>query len=160
MSGFYNNPENAVSDALEGLLMAQPNVARLADVPGVIVRADLDAHIATAVQLVCRAAAMLSPCRRTVACAQVSGGGSGHEPSHAGWVGDGMLSAAVCGGVFASPPVAAVAAALSAVGGPHGVLMIVKSYTGDRLNFGMAAEVRLLLLRRRRLRIRPSALLR
>jgi dihydroxyacetone kinase len=72
--------------------------------------------------------------------ALVSGGGSGHEPAHAGFVGDGMLDAAVCGDVFASPSVAAVLAAIRHVTGQPGCLLIVKNYTGDRLNFGLAAE--------------------
>eukprot|EP00756_Hemistasia_phaeocysticola_P049051 Hpha_TRINITY_DN23481_c0_g1::TRINITY_DN23481_c0_g1_i1::g.114077::m.114077/K00863/DAK, TKFC; triose/dihydroxyacetone kinase / FAD-AMP lyase (cyclizing) len=70
----------------------------------------------------------------------VSGGGSGHEPAHAGLVGDGMLSAAVCGDVFASPQTKAVLAAILTVTGPAGCLVIIKNYTGDRLNFGLAVE--------------------
>ena len=69
----------------------------------------------------------------------ISGGGSGHEPAHAGFVGQ-MLTAAVCGDVFASPSVDAVLAAILAVTGPQGCVLIVKNYTGDRLNFGLAAE--------------------
>ncbi|XP_023766598.1 putative 3,4-dihydroxy-2-butanone kinase isoform X1 [Lactuca sativa] len=72
--------------------------------------------------------------------AVISGGGSGHEPAHAGFVGDGMLTAAICGDVFASPPVASILAGIRAVTGPMGCLLIVKNYTGDRLNFGLAAE--------------------
>jgi triose/dihydroxyacetone kinase / FAD-AMP lyase (cyclizing) len=72
--------------------------------------------------------------------ALVSGGGSGHEPSHTGFVGEGMLAAAVCGDVFASPSVDAVLAGIMAVTGKAGCLLIVKNYTGDRLNFGLAAE--------------------
>ena len=71
--------------------------------------------------------------------AVISGGGSGHEPAHAGYVGDGMLSAAVCGEVFTSPSTDAVLAAIRATAGPN--LLIVKNYTGDRLNFGLAAEL-------------------
>jgi dihydroxyacetone kinase len=70
----------------------------------------------------------------------VSGGGSGHEPAHAGFIGPGMLSAAVLGNVFASPPVHAILAALRVSAGVKGVLVIIKNYTGDRLNFGMAIE--------------------
>uniref|UniRef100_A0A8C5ALB5 Triokinase/FMN cyclase n=2 Tax=Gadus morhua TaxID=8049 RepID=A0A8C5ALB5_GADMO len=72
----------------------------------------------------------------------VSGGGSGHEPAHAGYIGAGMLSAAVAGGVFASPPPASILAAVLHLhdAGASGVLLIVKNYTGDRLNFGLAAE--------------------
>lgn len=86
----------------------------------------------------------------------ISGGGSGHEPSHAGWLGQGMLSAAVCGGIFASPSVHSILAAIRIVrqqasnmvttinsnnhNNGAGILLIIKNYTGDRLNFGMAAE--------------------
>eukprot|EP01062_Namystynia_karyoxenos_P065603 TRINITY_DN5931_c1_g2_i1.p2 TRINITY_DN5931_c1_g2~~TRINITY_DN5931_c1_g2_i1.p2 ORF type:complete len:580 (+),score=173.31 TRINITY_DN5931_c1_g2_i1:85-1824(+) len=72
--------------------------------------------------------------------AVISGGGSGHEPAHAGLVGDGMLTAAVCGDVFASPQTKAVLAAILAVTGDAGCLVIIKNYTGDRLNFGLAVE--------------------
>ncbi|CAD7956315.1 unnamed protein product [Amoebophrya sp. A120] len=72
--------------------------------------------------------------------ALISGGGAGHEPAHAGFVGQGMLTAAVSGEVFASPTVDAILAAIVAVTGPKGCLLIVKNYTGDRLNFGLAAE--------------------
>lgn len=67
-------------------------------------------------------------------------GGAGHEPAHAGFVGKGMLTAAVCGDLFASPSVDAVLNAIVAVTGDRGCLLIVKNYTGDRLNFGLAAE--------------------
>ncbi len=70
----------------------------------------------------------------------LSGGGSGHEPAHAGYVGRGMLTAAIAGGVFASPPVSSILAALRAIRSPGGSLMIFKNYTGDRLNFGIALE--------------------
>ncbi|TMV85520.1 dihydroxyacetone kinase family protein [Thioclava sp. BHET1] len=73
--------------------------------------------------------------------AVISGGGSGHEPAHAGYVGRGMLSAAVAGDVFTSPSVDAVLAAILAVSGPAGAVLIVKNYTGDRLNFSLAAEL-------------------
>jgi dihydroxyacetone kinase len=67
----------------------------------------------------------------------ISGGGSGHEPAHAGFIGEGMLTGAVLGGVFASPSSAAVLSAIKALAGPPGCLLIVKNYTGDRLNFGV-----------------------
>ncbi|WP_199256173.1 dihydroxyacetone kinase subunit DhaK [Mycolicibacterium mengxianglii] len=70
----------------------------------------------------------------------VSGGGSGHEPLHGGFVGSGMLDAAAPGRVFASPHNRQVYAASREVAGPDGVLHIVKNYTGDRINFGIAAE--------------------
>ncbi|XP_071528911.1 triokinase/FMN cyclase-like [Panulirus ornatus] len=78
--------------------------------------------------------------RRKVA--MVCGGGSGHEPFAAGFVGEGMLSAAVAGSVFTSPPPTAVATAITAVGkdNPEGVLVLTMNYTGDRLNFGLAVE--------------------
>ncbi|MEM1155512.1 MAG: dihydroxyacetone kinase subunit DhaK [Pseudomonadota bacterium] len=69
----------------------------------------------------------------------VSGGGSGHEPAHAGFVGEGMLTAAVCGDVFASPTANAVLCAITKVASKE-CLLIVKNYTGDRLHFGIAAE--------------------
>lgn len=69
-----------------------------------------------------------------------AGGGSGHEPSFAGFVGSGLLTAAVCGGVFASPSADEVLAAIRSVTGPAGCLLVLMNYTGDRLNFGLAAE--------------------
>uniref|UniRef100_A0A0G4FKX8 DhaK domain-containing protein n=1 Tax=Chromera velia CCMP2878 TaxID=1169474 RepID=A0A0G4FKX8_9ALVE len=71
--------------------------------------------------------------------ALISGGGSGHEPAHAGYVGKGMLTAAVAGNCFASPSVSAILTAILTVSGPAGCLLIVKSYTGDRFNFNFAA---------------------
>jgi dihydroxyacetone kinase len=70
----------------------------------------------------------------------ISGGGSGHDPAHIGSVGDGMLTAAVCGHVFASPSSSQVLAALERVQSPFGTLVIVKNYTGDCLHFGLAVE--------------------
>ena len=122
MRHFINAPEDIVTDALDGLILSsrQGQLARLDGYPPirVVVRADRD------------------PGRVAV----ISGGGSGHEPAHAGFVGDGLLDAAVCGDVFASPSVDAVLAGILAVTGPAGCLLIVKNYTGDRLNFGLAAE--------------------
>jgi len=71
----------------------------------------------------------------------ISGGGSGHEPAHAGYVGAGMLSAAVAGEVFTSPDTDSIFAAIKATTGAPGALLVVKNYTGDRLNFGLAAEM-------------------
>ncbi len=121
MTEFINKRENIVTEAIDGLVMASGGLlARLDGYPHirVVVRADWD--------------------RAKVAL--VSGGGAGHEPAHAGFVGCGMLTAAVCGDVFASPSVDAVLAGILAVTGPAGCLLIVKNYTGDRLNFGLAAE--------------------
>jgi dihydroxyacetone kinase len=116
-----NDPAEVVPEMLQGFVLTNPGVTLLAD--GVVVRAD---H------------ADLS---RRGQVALVSGGGAGHEPAHAGYVGPGMLTAAVAGDVFTSPSVDAVLTAIRAVGGSGGVLLIVKNYTGDRLNFGLAAEI-------------------
>ncbi|MEM1344666.1 MAG: dihydroxyacetone kinase subunit DhaK [Pseudomonadota bacterium] len=121
MSQFINARETLVTEAIDGTLRtAGGRLARLDGYPHikVVVRTDWD--------------------RSKVAL--ISGGGSGHEPSHAGFVGAGMLTAAVCGEVFASPSVDAVLAGILAVTGKAGCLLIVKNYTGDRLNFGLAAE--------------------
>ena len=121
MTQFMNSKENIVTEAVDGIVAASGGkLARLDGYPHirVVVRNDWD--------------------RSKVAL--VSGGGSGHEPAHAGFVGEGMLTAAVCGDVFASPSVDAVLAGILAVTGPAGCLLIVKNYTGDRLNFGLAAE--------------------
>ncbi len=71
----------------------------------------------------------------------ISGGGSGHEPSHGGFVGEGMLDAAVAGEVFSSPGADQVAKAIEAIGSDKGVLLVIKNYTGDVLNFEMAGEM-------------------
>jgi dihydroxyacetone kinase len=121
MAQFINAKENLVTEAIDGLLAAcGGSLARLDGFPHikVILRSDWN--------------------RDRVAV--VSGGGSGHEPAHAGFVGRGMLTAAICGEVFASPSVDAVLAGILAVAGDAGVLLIVTNYTGDRLNFGLAAE--------------------
>ncbi|CCF59814.1 hypothetical protein KAFR_0I00330 [Kazachstania africana CBS 2517] len=74
--------------------------------------------------------------------ALISGGGSGHEPAHAGYIGKGMLSAVVCGDIFASPSTKQILNAIKVVNehSPNGVLLIVKNYTGDVLHFGLSAE--------------------
>jgi dihydroxyacetone kinase len=121
MRQFINTKEALVTEAIDGMLRTSGGrLARLDGYPHikVVLRTDWD--------------------RTKVAL--VSGGGSGHEPSHAGFVGRGMLTAAVCGEVFASPSVDAVLAGILAVTGKAGCLLIVKNYTGDRLNFGLAAE--------------------
>ncbi|MEM9147965.1 MAG: dihydroxyacetone kinase subunit DhaK [Pseudomonadota bacterium] len=121
MKQFINTKETLVTEAIDGTLRTGGGrLARLDGYPHikVVVRTDWDKS----------------------KVALVSGGGSGHEPSHAGFVGQGMLTAAVCGEVFASPSVDAVLAGILAVTGKAGCLLIVKNYTGDRLNFGLAAE--------------------
>ena len=121
MKQFVNKKELIVQEAIDGLIeLSGGKLQRLDGYPHirVVVRADWDKS----------------------KVALVSGGGSGHEPAHAGFVGEGMLTAAVCGDVFASPSVDAVLAGILAVTGDAGCLLIVKNYTGDRLNFGLAAE--------------------
>ena len=118
---FLTPASTLVADAVDGEILASGGrLTRLDGYPDirVVVRADWD--------------------RSKVGL--ISGGGAGHEPAHVGFVGKGMLTAAVCGDVFASPSVDAVLAAILAVTGPAGALLIVKNYTGDRLNFGLAAE--------------------
>jgi ATP-dependent dihydroxyacetone kinase len=122
MKKLINDPRAVVREMLEGLTDLAPGQALL-DGEDVVIRAGLPPHEAR-----CEVAVL-------------SGGGSGHEPAHAGYVGAGMLHAAVCGDVFTSPSVDAVLAAIHAVAGPPGVLLIIKNYTGDRLNFGLAAEL-------------------
>lgn len=119
---FMNDRKSLINDVIEGVILTSPykNLAKLDVDPAirVVVRRDWD--------------------KKKVAL--ISGGGSGHEPAHVGFVGKGMLTAAVCGEVFASPSVDAVLNAIVAVTGKAGCLLIVKNYTGDRLNFGLAAE--------------------
>jgi dihydroxyacetone kinase-like protein len=94
--------------------------------------------------LVCLSPDGRSVLRRTPVSGKVallSGGGSGHEPLHAGFVGTGMLDVAVQGGVFASPAAGHIVESARAVAAGRGVLMIVKNYTGDVMNFGIAAEL-------------------
>ena len=119
---FFNERKHLVDDALEGLVLSAPYAN--------LVRLDID----PAIRIVARSDWDKSR------VAIISGGGSGHEPAHAGFVGRGMLTAAVCGDLFASPSVDAVLNAIVAVTGDRGCLLIVKNYTGDRLNFGLAAE--------------------
>ncbi|WP_449542036.1 dihydroxyacetone kinase subunit DhaK [Enterobacter ludwigii] len=119
---FFNDRKQLVNDAIEGILISAPHAN--------LVKLDID----PAVRVVARSDWDKSR------VAVISGGGSGHEPAHAGFVGKGMLTAAVCGDLFASPSVDAVLNAIVAVTGDRGCLLIVKNYTGDRLNFGLAAE--------------------
>lgn len=122
MKHFFNRRDSIVTEALDGLLRTTPpgRLARLDTYPDikVVLRADWDKS----------------------RVAVISGGGAGHEPSHAGFVGRGLLTAAVSGEIFASPSVEAVLTAIRAVTGAPGCLLVVKNYTGDRLNFGLAAE--------------------
>ena len=121
MKKLINEPRHLVRELLEGVTDLNPDVALLADENVVVSRT------------------LPEPAQRPVAI--LSGGGSGHEPAHAGYVGEGMLSAAIAGDIFTSPSTDAVLAAILAVAGPAGAVLIVKNYTGDRLNFGLAAEM-------------------
>ncbi|MGV3491952.1 MAG: dihydroxyacetone kinase family protein [Devosia sp.] len=121
MKKLINDPRHLVREVLEGLVDTTPGLALL-EGENVVVRWD----------------------ERPVAdrpVAVLSGGGSGHEPGHAGYVGEGMLAGAIAGDVFTSPGVDAILAGIKAAAGPNGAVLIVKNYTGDRLNFGLAAEM-------------------
>src|SRR5205807_10138084 len=120
MKKLINSPETVVRDALEGMAAAHADLLRVHFDPDFVVRAD-------------------APIKGKVGI--VSGGGSGHEPMHGGFVGRGMLDAACPGAVFTSPVPPQMLEATKAVDGGAGVLHIVKNYTGDVLNFEMAAEL-------------------
>jgi dihydroxyacetone kinase-like protein len=120
MKKLINAPEDVVTDALRGMAAAHPDLLRV-DVENQIVYR-LDAPVSGKVAL-------------------VSGGGSGHEPMHGGYVGLGMLDAACPGAVFTSPVPDQMLAATKGVDGGAGVVHIVKNYTGDVMNFQMAAEL-------------------
>ncbi|MGF6543416.1 dihydroxyacetone kinase subunit DhaK [Paraburkholderia youngii] len=122
MKKLINDVSTVVPDMLDGLIALNPQLSLLQGGTTVL-RADAEAVAA----------------RGQVAL--ISGGGSGHEPAHGGYVGHGMLSAAVAGEIFTSPSTDAVLDAIRAVAGAAGVLLIVKNYTGDRFNFGLAAEI-------------------
>src|SRR3984957_14002349 len=121
MKKFINRPEHVVEEMLQGFTVLNPRLARLAG-HKVMFRTDAEQV-------------------RSQQVAIISGGGSGHEPAHAGYVGAGMLSAAVAGEIFTSPDSESVFAAILAVAGAQGALLVIKNYTGDRLNFGVAAEM-------------------
>ncbi|MFC0433185.1 dihydroxyacetone kinase subunit DhaK [Kutzneria buriramensis] len=120
MKKIINDPSTVVDEALQGMALAHPDLLRVQRDPAVIARAD-------------------APVRGKVAI--ISGGGSGHEPMHGGFVGAGMLDAACPGAVFTSPTPDQVQAAVEQVNGGAGVLLVVKNYTGDVLNFETAAEL-------------------
>ena len=120
MKKIINDPSTVVVDSLHGMAVAHPDLLRISTDPAVVARAD-------------------GPVSGKVGV--VSGGGSGHEPLHGGFVGKGMLDAAVPGAVFTSPTPDAILAAIQEANGGAGVLLIVKNYTGDVLNFETAAEL-------------------
>ncbi len=120
MKKIINDPETVVRDALRGMQAAHSDLLTVHEDPAVVVRAD-------------------APVRGKVAI--ISGGGAGHEPLHGGFVGRGMLDAACPGPVFTSPTSDQVVDAVVRTDGGAGALLIVKNYTGDVLNFEMAAEL-------------------
>ncbi|MGW6934758.1 dihydroxyacetone kinase subunit DhaK [Lentzea sp. NPDC054927] len=120
MKKIINDPETVVQDALRGMQAAHADLLTVHYDPAVVVRAD-------------------APVQGKVAI--ISGGGSGHEPLHGGFVGRGMLDAACPGPVFTSPTSDQVVDAVARTDGGAGALLIVKNYTGDVLNFEMAAEL-------------------
>ncbi|MBW4623104.1 MAG: dihydroxyacetone kinase subunit DhaK [Cyanosarcina radialis HA8281-LM2] len=122
MKKLINNPDDFVRESLEGMALAHPELIKVHFDPNFIYRAD--APIANKVAL-------------------VSGGGSGHEPMHGGFVGMGMLDAACPGEVFTSPTPDQMLAAAKMVNSSAGVLNIVKNYSGDVMNFELAAELAL-----------------
>ncbi|MGM9973813.1 MAG: dihydroxyacetone kinase subunit DhaK [Clostridiaceae bacterium] len=119
MKKIINNVDNIVDEMLAGMVAAHPEYIRKLDNATVVVRKN-------------------SPADKV---ALISGGGSGHEPSHGGFVGKGMLDAAVAGAVFTSPTPDQVYEGIKAVAGEKGALLIVKNYTGDVMNFEMAKEM-------------------
>jgi phosphoenolpyruvate---glycerone phosphotransferase subunit DhaK len=120
MKKLINAPDDVVTDALRGMEAAHSDRFRISYDPYLVVRAD-------------------APIKGKVGL--ISGGGSGHEPMHGGFVGPGMLDAACPGAVFTSPTPDQMAEATKAVDGGAGVIHIVKNYTGDVMNFEMAAEL-------------------
>lgn len=119
MKKLINKVENVEIEMIQGIAKAHPDI--LEQLPGhtILVRKN----------------------KKTNKVALISGGGSGHEPAHGGFVGYGMLDAAVAGAVFTSPTPDQVKAAIDAVGTPAGVLLVIKNYTGDVMNFEMAGEL-------------------
>src|SRR5918995_926593 len=120
MKKLINAVDDVLSESLQGFAEAHADLVRISQDPTYVVRAD-------------------APVRGKVAL--ISGGGSGHEPMHAGFVGHGMLDAACPGQVFTSPTPDQMIAAADAVDGGAGCLFIVKNYEGDVMNFEMGAEM-------------------
>lgn len=121
MKKIINDPSNVVSEMVDGLVRAYPQYLTQIDGTEAVVRTSKDSMKGKV--------------------GLVSGGGSGHEPAHAGYVGQGMLSAAVCGQVFTSPTPDQIYEAIKAVDQGQGVFCIVKNYSGDVMNFDMAKDL-------------------
>lgn len=117
MKKIINDPNNVVAEALEGLALANPDVVYVPEVE-VIARKEKTGRVGI-----------------------VSGGGSGHEPAHAGYVGDGMLDAAVAGHVFSSPSPDRILEGIKRADSGKGVLLVIKNYSGDIMNFELAKEL-------------------
>lgn len=114
-----NNPENIVNEMIDGMVLSHPELIKRIPETGIIQRT----------------------LEKTGKVAIVSGGGSGHEPAHAGFVGRGMLSAAVCGAVFTSPTPDQILEAIKEADEGAGVFLVIKNYSGDIMNFEMAQEL-------------------
>lgn len=119
MKKLINSVETVEDEMIQGLVKAYPNYLKKVDGQNVVVRAK----------------------KKEGKVALISGGGSGHEPAHAGYVGEGMLDAAVAGAVYTSPASDAILEGIRAIATDQGVLMVIKNYTGDVMNFEMAAEM-------------------
>lgn len=117
MKKIINDPNNVVAEALEGIALANPDVIYVPELE-VIARKEKSGRVGI-----------------------VSGGGSGHEPAHAGYVGDGMLDAAVAGHVFSSPSPDRILEGIKRADSGKGVLLVIKNYSGDIMNFELAAEM-------------------
>lgn len=119
MKKFINDTGSVENQMIQGMVKAYPKQLRKLDCGNVLVRAE----------------------KKEGKVALISGGGSGHEPAHGGFVGTGMLDAAVAGAVFTSPTPDQIYEGIKAIGTDKGVLMVVKNYTGDVMNFEMAADM-------------------
>ena len=121
MKKIMNQPSDIVTEMVQGLVRSYPELLKqIPETEAVVYNQDLNCHPQVGL---------------------ISGGGSGHEPAHAGFVGDGMLTAAVCGQVFTSPTPDQIYAAIKAADAGRGVFMIIKNYSGDVMNFEMAQEM-------------------
>ena len=119
MKKFINAVDKVEDQMIQGMVKAYPQYLRKLDCGNVVVRAN----------------------KKEGKVALISGGGSGHEPAHGGYVGEGMLDAAVAGAVFTSPTPDQVYEGIKAIATDAGVLMVIKNYTGDVMNFEMAADM-------------------
>ncbi|HEY4544057.1 MAG TPA: dihydroxyacetone kinase subunit DhaK, partial [Tissierellaceae bacterium] len=117
MKKIINDPNNVVAEALEGIALAHPELVYVPELE------------------------VIAKKEKTGKVGIVSGGGSGHEPAHAGYVGEGMLDAAVAGHVFSSPSPDRILEGIKRADSGKGVLLVIKNYSGDIMNFELAAEL-------------------